>query len=117
MSWKLSILVMSAFLLLVACNDQGEKTSDHQDTHAKALAAEKIFYYTCPMEQHKHISSDKPGDCSECKMKLVAAVETDSAGAQYYGCPMPSHSHIRHEKAGTCEECNMDLKPMELLTN
>ena len=116
MSWKLSIIVMSAFFLLVACNGQGEKKSEPQDTHAKESATEKTYYYTCPMEQHKHISSDKPGNCSECGMKLVAAVETDSVSAEYYGCPMPSHRKIRHEKAGKCEECNMDLKPMQLVT-
>ena len=68
------------------------------------------------MDQHKHISSDKPGDCSECGMKLVAANETSKDSAEYYGCPMPSHSHIRHDEPGKCEECNMELVPMRLKT-
>jgi hypothetical protein len=116
MSKILTFLSISAFFVLITCNGQSEKKSEHQDTQVKESTVEKTYYYTCPMEQHKHISGDKPGDCSECGMKLVAAVETKSDGAEYYGCPMPSHSHIRNEKVGKCEECNMDLKPMKLAT-
>jgi hypothetical protein len=108
---------MSTFFVLIACNGQSEKKAEDQETHVKESTAEKTYYYTCPMEDHKHIASNTPGDCSECGMKLVAAAETESDSAEYYGCPMPSHSHIRHEKAGKCEECNMDLKPMRLVTN
>jgi hypothetical protein len=35
------------------------------------------------MEQHKHFSHDKPGDCADCGMTLVAAVETESDSAEY----------------------------------
>jgi hypothetical protein len=80
----------------------------------KQTMSEKIYYYTCPMGEHKHVGSDKPGDCSECGMKLVAAMPADSANAEYYGCPMYQHSHIRHKEPGKCEECGMDLKAMKL---
>jgi hypothetical protein len=119
MSKILTLLSVGTLFTLMACNGQVENKSEHQhkeDTET-TVAVDKAYYYTCPMEQHKHISSDKPGDCSECGMKLVAAVETGSDSAEYYGCPMPSHSHIRHEKAGKCEECNMQLKAMSLKTN
>jgi ssDNA-binding Zn-finger/Zn-ribbon topoisomerase 1 len=64
------------------------------------------------MDEHKNIHSDKPGDCPECGMQLVAVVETTPDSAEYYGCPMPDHSHIRYEKPGNCPECNMKLVPM-----
>jgi hypothetical protein len=118
MSRIFTFLSICTLIVLIACSGQSEQKSEHQhkeDTET-TVAVDKAYYYTCPMEQHKHISSDKPGDCSECGMKLVAAVETKSDSAEYYGCPMQSHSHIRHEKAGKCEECNMDLKPMKLAT-
>ena len=113
----LSILGISSFLVLIACNGQSEKKSEQQDTHVKEAVTAKTYYHTCPMEEHKHIASTAPGDCSECGMKLVAAVEAKSDSAEYYGCPMHQHSHIRHDKAGKCEECNMKLKPMQLVKN
>ena len=116
MSKIVTFLSVSVFFVLIACNGQSENKSEHQDTYVKESTAEKIYYYTCPMEQHKHIASNTPGDCSECGMKLVAAKETGADSAGYYGCPMPSHSHIRHEEAGKCEECNMELQPMNLVT-
>lgn len=75
---------------------------------------EAHVYYTCPMETHKHVHSNKPGDCPECEMKLVEAVTTDAEHADFYGCPMESHSHIRSDKPGKCDECGMTLKPMRL---
>jgi hypothetical protein len=112
----LTLLGIVVFLALIACNGQSEKKSDLQDKDVKESTVEKTYYYTCPMEGHKHIASKTPGDCSECGMKLVAAVEAKPENKEYYGCPMPSHSHIRHEKPGKCEECNMDLKPMHLVS-
>jgi Na+-transporting methylmalonyl-CoA/oxaloacetate decarboxylase gamma subunit len=107
--------VVFAFLVLIACNGQGEKKSEHQNKQVKESTVEKTYYHTCPMASHKHIANDKPGDCPECGMKLVPAVEAKPDSADYYGCPMSAHSHIRHEKPGKCEECNMNLKPMHLV--
>ena len=67
------------------------------------------------VDEHKHIASNEAGECSECGMKLVAAIEVSADSADYFGCPMSQHSYIRHDKAGKCEECNMDLKPMQLV--
>jgi hypothetical protein len=114
MNWKLPILSISLMLFLIACGGQTEHTSDHMDQQAGQTSNVKKYYYTCPMESHKHIAGTNSGDCSECGMKLVAAVESTSDDAEYYGCPMANHSHIRHEEAGKCEECNMDLKAMRL---
>jgi hypothetical protein len=111
------ILSISSILILIACNGQSEKKAEHQETHEKETVAAKTYYYTCPMEAHKHIASSAPGDCSECGMKLVASTEVQADSADYFGCPMSQHSHIRHEKAGKCEECSMALKPMKLSSN
>ncbi len=113
----LSFLGIGVLLVLIACNGQNEKKSDHQDELVKQSAVEKTYYFTCPMEDHKHIASDTPGDCPECGMRLVAANESKPDSVDYYGCPMPEHSHIRHEKPGKCEECNMDLQPIHLVSN
>ena len=66
MDKRLSFLGIGVLLVLIACNGQNEKKSDHQDKLAKESTVEKTYYYTCPMDDHKHIHSDKPGDCSEC---------------------------------------------------
>ncbi|RMF06785.1 MAG: hypothetical protein D6762_08800 [Candidatus Neomarinimicrobiota bacterium] len=71
-------------------------------------------YYTCPMESHKHVRSDQPGNCPECGMKLVKVVETTPEEADFWGCPMPEHSHIRADQPGKCPECGMKLKPMKM---
>jgi len=112
MSKILTLLSISTFFVLIACSGQSEQKSEHQDHSEKESSVEKTYYYTCPMESHKHIASNEPGDCSECGMKLVAAVEVESDSADFYGCPMPNHSHIRNEKPGNCPECNMKLVPM-----
>jgi len=80
----------------------------------KETGKEKIVYYTCPMESHKHVQSSEPGDCPKCGMRMMKAVLTDEKEADYYGCPMPSHSHVRSDKPGKCNECSMELKPMKL---
>ena len=112
------VTVFLSFFILMSCAEKKEMHQTESSSVGKEKkatdSAEKVYYYTCPMESHKHIHSDKPGDCTECSMKLVAAVEAETSNAEYYGCPMASHSHIRHDKAGQCEECNMDLKPMKL---
>jgi hypothetical protein len=114
MNKLVTLLGIGVFLLLIACKGQSETKSEQQGITVKESTAEKIYYYTCPMEEHKNVASDKPGDCPECGMKLVAAVAANLDSIDYYGCPMPEHSHVRQDKPGTCAECNMDLKPMRL---
>ncbi len=106
--------------LLIACKGKTEVSAAKTDsplakheTHMQA-DGEKLVYYTCPMESHKHIHSSAPGFCSECNMALVPAVVTSEEKHEFYGCPMEIHSHIRHDAPGRCEECKMELKPMRL---
>jgi hypothetical protein len=113
---SLSIILM---LTIFACGEQkqSQTTSEEQTQTAPETSqhTENVYYYTCPMEEHKHVYSDKPGKCPECNMNLVAAVNATEESKEYYGCPMETHSHIRHEHEGKCIECGMQLKPMRLV--
>ncbi|MFQ6612749.1 MAG: heavy metal-binding domain-containing protein [Fidelibacterota bacterium] len=73
-----------------------------------------LYYYTCPMESHKQIHSDEPGECPECGMEMVKVVSATAETADFYGCSMPDHSGIRSDKPGKCSECGMDLQPLRL---
>ena len=59
--------------------------------------------YVCPM--HPEVTSDEPGTCPKCGMKLVVAAPTT------YVCPM--HPEVTSEKPGICPKCSMklELKP------
>ncbi len=107
---------------LLACG--GKKTAEEQtklevqavSTHeiSNSVIGDKVMYYTCPMEAHKHVFSQEAGKCPECGMKLMAAVDGDESNNDFYGCPMSKHSHIRSDQPGKCDECGMDLMPMRL---
>jgi len=117
---KYTLIIVLFAGLLISCGGDKEpaetkaKTKMSSHTAQTTIDGEKLIYYTCPMESHKHIHSKEPGSCSECNMKLVPAVITSADKQEYYGCPMEIHSHIRHDAPGRCEECKMELKPMRL---
>ena len=117
MSRFIILCTFLAVLIIFACERQKEPSSEGAQHELPAQQAETVYYYTCPMEEHKHVHNDRMGECPECRMNLVATVKTTPDSADYFGCPMISHSHIRHSEAGKCEECNMDLKPMRLATD
>lgn len=120
----MTIAVLASAVYLWGCQDKAAQTNtetnqmtmekEHSMDHDNTMDGMSAVYYTCPMESHKHVHATEPGDCPECGMKLVAAVETTADEADYFGCPMPSHSHVRADSAGSCPECGMDLKPMKL---
>lgn len=108
----LTFLASGLLLILIACNGQNEKKTESQQINVKESTSEKIYYYTCPMENHKYVHSDKPGNCPECGMKLVAVVAAEQDSAGYYGCMMPEDSDVRSDEPGNCPKCNMKLVPM-----
>ena len=115
-----TIFLFGISLVVSAAEDNVEQkpaedkaSTDDMTTEVK----ETVIYYTCPMNQHKHIHSDSAGTCNDCNMALVAAVVTSEDKKDYYGCPMLEHSHVRSDQPGTCADCGMELKPMRLVKN
>jgi Cu(I)/Ag(I) efflux system membrane fusion protein len=91
--------------------------------HSKDIHTTENQTYTCPM--HPEVSSDKPGNCDKCGMKLVlagipaednpSAVRVTNPEAfktvERYVCPM--HSEVIKKKKGNCPECGMKLEKRE----
>lgn len=118
----LMAIFLTAGMILGCSSEKGAPAMKH-DNHAEMEVSkaptgeERVIYYTCPMESHKHIHSGEPGTCSECNMTLVPGVITTEDKLEYWGCPMEIHSHVREDAAGRCDECKMELKPMRLKTS
>src|SRR5215211_5712904 len=62
--------------------------------------------YACPM--HPEVTSDQPGRCPKCGMKLLA---THAAAAITYACPM--HPEVTSDQPGRCPKCGMKLLAAE----
>jgi FtsP/CotA-like multicopper oxidase with cupredoxin domain len=58
--------------------------------------------YACPM--HPEVTSDEPGRCPKCGMKLLA---TQAPAATAYACPM--HPEVTSDTPGHCPKCGMKL--------
>jgi FtsP/CotA-like multicopper oxidase with cupredoxin domain len=58
--------------------------------------------YACPM--HPEVTSDEPGRCPKCGMKLLA---TQAPAPTAYACPM--HPEVVSDQPGRCPKCGMKL--------
>jgi FtsP/CotA-like multicopper oxidase with cupredoxin domain len=63
--------------------------------------------YSCPM--HPDVTSEEPGRCPECGMKLLATALSPAG----YACPM--HPEVTSEQPGRCPQCGMKLLAAELV--
>ena len=60
--------------------------------------------YACPM--HPEVTSDQPGRCPKCGMKLLAT-PAPAPAATSYACPM--HPEVTSDQPGRCPKCGMKL--------
>jgi FtsP/CotA-like multicopper oxidase with cupredoxin domain len=58
--------------------------------------------YACPM--HPEVTSEEPGRCPKCGMKLLA---TQAPAPVTYACPM--HPEVTSDQPGRCPKCGMKL--------
>jgi FtsP/CotA-like multicopper oxidase with cupredoxin domain len=60
---------------------------------------------------HPEVTSDQPGRCPKCGMKLLS---TAAPGTTTYACPM--HPEVTSDQPGRCPKCGMKLLPVQLAT-
>jgi FtsP/CotA-like multicopper oxidase with cupredoxin domain len=66
--------------------------------------------YACPM--HSEVTSDQPGRCPKCGMKLLATQVP--AAVTTYACPM--HPEVTSDQPGRCPKCGMKLLVANVVT-
>jgi FtsP/CotA-like multicopper oxidase with cupredoxin domain len=74
----------------------------------EATAGAAIIYF-CPM--HSDVTSEGPGRCPKCFMKLLAKAQTPAPTA--YACPM--HPEVESDHPDRCPKCGMKLVPAHLV--
>jgi FtsP/CotA-like multicopper oxidase with cupredoxin domain len=72
------------------------------DDPAAMPAGAGTVTYACPM--HPEVTSQEPGRCPKCGMKLLAI---QAPAATSYACPM--HPEVVSDQPGRCPKCGMKL--------
>jgi FtsP/CotA-like multicopper oxidase with cupredoxin domain len=67
-------------------------------------AGDGAVMYVCPM--HADVTSDEPGQCPRCGMKLMP----QPVPAKAFACPM--HPQVVSSEQGHCPKCGMKLMPV-----
>jgi len=92
-----SIMILGVLLIFSFCNAENSS------------AQKGDVSYTCPMQEHADVVSDKPGKCPKCGMDLVAK----KISVTKYVCPMKADKDVVMDKPGKCHKCGMGLVPMK----
>jgi len=87
---------------LVAPADKTLALVAEMDDPNAPSAGDGPVVYVCPM--HPEVSSDQPGRCPHCGMKLLA---TTVPAAVTYACPM--HPDVTSDHPDRCPHCGMKL--------
>jgi len=120
MNKYITIFLLASAMVFSACSGKKENTTVKHDANPEVMKLENNaveFYYVCPMESHKHITSSKAGACADCGMQMVQVLPVEPEHADFFACPMREHSHLRSDKPGKCSECGMGLHAMKLKTS
>jgi FtsP/CotA-like multicopper oxidase with cupredoxin domain len=87
---------------LAAAPDKVLALVAQMDDPAALPAGAGPVVYACPM--HPEVTSQEPGRCPKCGMKLLA---TQAPVATTYACPM--HPEVTSTEPGRCPKCGMKL--------
>jgi FtsP/CotA-like multicopper oxidase with cupredoxin domain len=93
---------------LAAAPDKTLALVAEMDDPTTPQAAGPPAVYACPM--HPEVTSDQPGRCPKCGMKLFATA-APAPTTTTYACPM--HPEVTSDQPGRCTKCGMKLLPAQ----